>query len=143
VIKSIRREVTLPAPVARVWRALTDSREIAEWMYPNDFKPEVGHRFTLHVPTKPDFDGIVRGEIVDCVPDKTLRFTWAGGDVVGTTVQHELEPVDGGTILRFEHTGFDLDAAWGEPALRGAEYGWTMMLGRLGDLVNQQSDSER
>jgi uncharacterized protein YndB with AHSA1/START domain len=135
--------VTLQAPPARVWRALTDSREIAEWMYPNDFKPEEGYWFTLHVPTKPDFDGIVRGEIVDCVPEKTLRFTWAGCDVVGTTVHHELEPVDEGTLLRFEHTGFDLDAGWGEQALRGAEYGWTTMLRRLGDLVNQRSDTDR
>ncbi len=134
---SVRREVTLQAPPARVWRALTDSNEIAEWMYPNDFKPKIGHHFTLQVPGRPDFDGTVRGEVVECVPEKTLSFTWAGGDVVGTTVRHELEPNGEGTVLRFEHTGFDLDAAWGEQALRGAEYGWKMMLGRLGELVEK------
>lgn len=133
--QSIRREVTLAAPPARVWRALTDSTEIAQWMYPNDFKPEVGHRFTLRVPSRPDFDGVVRGEVLEYVPDRTLRFTWAGGDVVGTTVHHSLEPVPEGTLLRFEHAGFDLDAAWGEQALKGAEYGWNMMLGQLSELV--------
>jgi uncharacterized protein YndB with AHSA1/START domain len=133
--ESIRREVNLAAPPVRVWRALTDSAEIAEWMYPNDFKPEAGHRFTLQVPSRPGFDGVVRGEVLECVPEKTLRFTWAGGDVVGTTVHHELEAVRDGTLLRFEHAGFDLDAAWGEQALKGAEYGWTMMLGKLDDLV--------
>lgn len=134
---SVRREVTLMAPPARVWQALTDSDEIAEWMYPNDFKPVVGHRFTLQVPSRPEFDGTVKGEVVECKPETTLRFTWEGGDVVGTTVSHELVPTEDGTLLRFEHTGFDLDASWGEQALHGAEYGWNMMLGRLGELVNR------
>lgn len=133
--ESVRREMTLAAPVSRVWRALTDSAEIAEWMYPNDFKPKVGHRFTLQVPSRPDFDGIVRGEVLECVPEATLRFTWAGGDVAGTTVSHALDAVADGTLLRFEHEGFDLDAAWGEQALKGAEYGWNLMLGRLNELV--------
>jgi uncharacterized protein YndB with AHSA1/START domain len=133
--ESIHREMTLAAPPARVWRALTDTTEISEWMYPNDFKPEVGHRFTLQVPSRPDFDGIVRGEVLECVPDQSLSFTWAGGDVVGTTVHHSLEPVAEGTLLRFDHAGFDVDAAWGEQALKGAEYGWNMMLRRLSELV--------
>lgn len=133
--ESIRRDVDLAAPPERVWRALTDSTEIAEWMYPNDFKPEVGHRFTLHVPSRPGFDGVVHGEVLECVPDKTLRFSWAGGDVVGTTVHHDVEAVGDGTLLRIEHSGFDLDAAGGEQALKGAEYGWTKMLGQLNDLV--------
>jgi hypothetical protein len=38
--ESLHRELTLQAPVGRVWRALTDSTEIAHWMYSNDFKPE-------------------------------------------------------------------------------------------------------
>jgi uncharacterized protein YndB with AHSA1/START domain len=135
--ETIRREVTLEAAPDRVWRALTDSSEIAEWMYPNDFRPEVGHRFTLQVPVNPkaDFDGVVRCEVVECVPEKTLRFTWEGGDVVGTSVRYELESAGDDTILRFEHAGFDLNAPWAEQALHGAEYGWNMMLGRLGEVV--------
>ena len=135
--ETIRRELTLGAPPSRVWRALTDCSEIAEWMYPNDFKPEVGHRLTLSVPVNPkaDFDGVVRCEVIECVQQKTLCFTWEGGDVVGTTVRHELEGAGDGTLLRFEHAGFDLDAPWGEQALRGAECGWKMMLDRLAERV--------
>jgi uncharacterized protein YndB with AHSA1/START domain len=137
MIETIHRTMTLDAPRARVWRALTDRSEIAQWMYPNDFKPEIGHRFTLQVPVNPkaDFDGVVRGEVLQCVPEEILRFTWEGGDVVGTRVRHELESAGDDTILRFEHAGFDLDAPWGEQALKGAEYGWNMMLERLCELV--------
>ena len=92
--EAIRRELTLGAPPSRVWRALTDSTEIAQWMYPNDFQAEVGHRFTLQVPVSPQADygpsdGLVRCEVVECVPEKTLSYTWSAGEVVGTKVRHE------------------------------------------------------
>ena len=51
--KSIRREVLIPQPCEQVWRALTDSAALAEWMYPNDFEPRVGHHFTFRVPPNP------------------------------------------------------------------------------------------
>jgi uncharacterized protein YndB with AHSA1/START domain len=137
---SLHRKLTLQAPVGRVWRALTDSSEIAHWMYSNDFKPESGHRFTLKVPVSPQADygpsdGLVRCEVVECVPEAILSYTWSAGEVVGTKVRHELEATDHGTWLSVQHTGFDLSQRWGEPALRGAEHGWNLMLGRLGDLV--------
>jgi uncharacterized protein YndB with AHSA1/START domain len=138
--ETIRRELTLGAPPSRLWRALTDSTEIARWMYPNDFQAAVGHRFTLQVPVSPQADygpsdGLVRCEVVECVPEKTLSYTWSAGEVVGTKVRHELEATDGGTRLSVEQTGFDLSQRWGEPAFRGAEYGWSLMLDRLAELV--------
>lgn len=39
-----------------------------------------------------------------------------------------------GTRVTFEHAGFDLTQPWGEQALRGAEYGWDLMLKRLADV---------
>lgn len=42
--KSIRREVLISQPCEQVWRALTDSDSLAEWLYPNDFEPRVGLR---------------------------------------------------------------------------------------------------
>ena len=51
----------LHAPSEQVWRAITDSATLAEWMFPNDFEPRVGHRFTFRVPGNPkvNFDGLV------------------------------------------------------------------------------------
>ncbi len=31
--------------VEKAWAALTTSEMLAKWVLPNDFKPEVGHRF--------------------------------------------------------------------------------------------------
>jgi uncharacterized protein YndB with AHSA1/START domain len=45
--QSIVEERLLPYPPDKVWRALTQSAMLAEWLMPNDFKPEVGHRFAF------------------------------------------------------------------------------------------------
>lgn len=47
----IRRELTFLQSPESVWRALTNSAALAEWMYPNDFEPRVGHQFTFRVPS--------------------------------------------------------------------------------------------
>lgn len=93
--ESIRRELLIPQSQEQVWRALTDSAALAEWMYPNDFEPRVGHHFTFRVPANPKvgFDGIiVHCEVIECEPPNRLAFSWsAGGPVVDTRVIFRLE----------------------------------------------------
>jgi uncharacterized protein YndB with AHSA1/START domain len=136
--KSIRREVPIPQPREQVWRALTDSAALAEWMFPNDFEPRVGHRFTFRVPPNPKagFDGIVvRCEVLECEPPSRLLFSWSAGAVVDTRVSYRLEPDGDGTRLIFEHSGFDMAQPWTEQAFRGAGFGWGKMLQRLPGVV--------
>src|SRR6516164_8836440 len=51
--KTNRREILIPQPREQVWRVLTDSIVLAEWMFPNDLEPRVGHQFRLQVPPYP------------------------------------------------------------------------------------------
>jgi uncharacterized protein YndB with AHSA1/START domain len=138
---SIRREIVIPQPREQVWRAITDSDILAEWMYPNDFKPRVGHCFTFQVPPNPkaSFDGLkVRCEVLACEPPDRLEFSWsAGGPVENTRVSFRLEPDGDGTRVFFEHAGFDLVQPWGEQAFKGAEYGWAKMLKQLAAVVER------
>src|SRR5262249_45734235 len=99
-------------------------------MYPNDFEPRVGHRFTFRVPpnAKAGFDGIVRCEVLECEPPSRLAYSWPGGPVVATLVVYRLEPEGDGTRLFFEHSGFDVSQPWANQALQGAEFGWAKML---------------
>ena len=137
--QAIRREILIPQPRAQVWRAITDSAALAEWMFPNDFEPRVGHHFTFRVPGNPkvNFDGmIVRCEVLECEPPSRLMFSWsAGGPVENTRVSFRLEPDGDGTRLFFEHSGFDVSQPRGDQALRGAEFGWAKMLGQLPAVV--------
>jgi uncharacterized protein YndB with AHSA1/START domain len=126
--KTIRRELRFSQSPEAVWRALTDNAALAEWMYPNDFEPRVGHRFTFRVPPNPRLEAglVVRCEVLECVPPRALAFTWVVDEFLDTRVSYCLEPDGTGTRVLFEHTGFEQ-----EPALRGAEYGWTTMHGKL------------
>ena len=132
--KTIQRELLLPQPREQVWRAIANSAALAEWMFPNDFEPRVGHQFTFQVPPNPqrNFDGlVVRCEVLECEPPSRLAFTWSAGGLEGTRVSFRLEPDGQGTRLFLEHSGFDLAQAWGKQAFRGAELGWEKMLGQL------------
>lgn len=135
----IRKELLIPQPRETVWRAIADSAALAEWMFPNDFEARVGHRFTFRVPGNPkvNFEGlVVRCEVLECDPPGVLVFSWsAGGPVEDTRVSFRLETEGDGTRVVFEHSGFDLSMPFGEQALKGAEYGWAKMLGKLPAVV--------
>ena len=134
---TIRRELKFPRAPETVWRALTNSAALAEWMYPNDFEPRVGHRFTFRVPPKPQLENglVVRCEVVTCVPPTELAFTWVVDDFLDTRVSYRLEADGDGTRVLFEHTGFEQ-----KPAFKGAEYGWNMMHGQLARVIEQRSE---
>jgi uncharacterized protein YndB with AHSA1/START domain len=136
--KTIRREILIPQPREQVWRALTDSTTLAEWMFPNDFLPRVGHHFTFQVPPNPkvNFDGlVVHCEVLECEPPSRLAFSWSAGELVGTQVSFKLEPDGEGTRVLFAHSGFDVSLPRGNQAFKGAEYGWAKMLGQLSAVV--------
>lgn len=136
---TIRRELRVPQPQEQVWRAITDSFTLAEWMFPNDFEPRVGHRFTFRVPPNPkmNFDGlVVRCEVLICDAPSLLAFSWsAGGPVENTQVRFRLEPDGEGTRVFFEHSGIDISQPGGDQAFKGAEYGWAKMLKQLTNVV--------
>jgi uncharacterized protein YndB with AHSA1/START domain len=136
--KTIQRELLLPQPREMVWRALTDSTKLAEWMFPNDFVPRVGHQFTFQVPPNPKtrFDGlVVNSEVLECEPPGRLAFSWSVRGLEGTRVSFQLEPHGDGTRLLFEHSGFDISQPWGKQSFRGAELGWTSMFEKLTAVV--------
>ena len=141
--KTIRREIQIPQPREKVWRGLAESAALAEWMFPNDFEPRVGHHFTFQVPPNPkvNFEGIiVHCEVLECEPPREnaggrLEFSWSAGAIADTRVSFRLEPDGQGTRLFFEHSGFDVSQPFGMQAFKGAEYGWAKMLGQLPAVV--------
>lgn len=141
---AIHKDFIIEQPRDVVWKAITDSATLAEWMFPNDFQARVGHRFTFQVPGNPkmNFDGLtVRCEVLECDPPAVLSFSWsAGGAVENTRVTFRLEPQGKHTRVLFEHAGFDLSQPFGERALKGAEYGWAKMFKQLGDVLTRARD---
>lgn len=120
-------EAVYPHPPEHVWRALTDSQAMAEWLMPNDFKPQVGNRFQFRTKPAPGFDGIVRCEVLELEPPRKLVYTWKGGPV-DTVVTFTLTPVPEGTRLRLEQRGFCGLNAWLVSFLLGG--GWKKIVNR-------------
>jgi uncharacterized protein YndB with AHSA1/START domain len=129
-LQSIVIEYEFPHPPGKVWRALTESGLIASWLMPNDFRPEVGHRFTFRTRPAPGFDGIVHCEVLIVEPNRRLSYSWRGGSPerggygaeLDTVVTWTLEPILGGTRLRLDHDGFTPDK---EATFNILKQGWT------------------
>ncbi len=115
----------------KLWRALTESRLIAQWLMNNDFEPVVERKFQFRAEPVPQWDGVIECEVLIIDPEKRLSYSWRS---MGLTsgVLFTLTPAEGGTHLRMEHSGFGPDQL---AAYQGAMYGWQKFLGNLERIV--------
>ncbi len=86
------------APRERVWRALTDSEELAGWLAPAEIDMRVGGSVVLKFE-----DGDERGTITELREPEVIAYTWNEGET-DSLVRFKLEPEGGGTRLVLRHT---------------------------------------
>jgi uncharacterized protein YndB with AHSA1/START domain len=125
--RSVVMEKEYPHPPEKVWRALTESSLIEQWLMQNDFEPVAGRSFNLRREPVAGWNGVIDCQVIDIEPGKTLSYTW-GTLGLGTVVKWTLTPTEGGTHLRMEQSGFSMDQ---ENNYKGAQYGWKHFLGGL------------
>jgi uncharacterized protein YndB with AHSA1/START domain len=124
-------ERVFPHSTEKLWRALTESPLLAQWMMNNDFALEVGRKFQFRADPMPNWNGVVDCEVLVVDPLRRLSYSWGvGGSESGLqwVVQLTLTPAEGGTRLRMEQSGFGPDQ---KAAYHGAQYGWTKFIGNL------------
>ena len=126
-------ERVFPHPREKLWRALTESPLLAQWMMSNDFEPEVGRRFQFRADPVPNWNGIVDCEVLIVDPLQRLSYNWGvGGDQAASGLQWvvlwTLTPTEGGTHLRMEQSGFGPHQ---KANYQGAKYGWHKFFGGL------------
>jgi uncharacterized protein YndB with AHSA1/START domain len=123
-------------PPEKLWRALTESPLIAQWMMNNDFEPVVGRKFQFRADPMPNWNGIVDCEVVAVEPVQRLSYHWGvgdGADGLQWVVLWTLTPTEGGTHVRMEQSGFTPDQ---KAAYQGAKYGWQKFIGALDGVVS-------
>ncbi len=130
----MRRNLVLervyPYSPEQVWEALADGQALSEWLMETDFQPYVGHRFEFRTKPSWGFDGIVRCEVIAVDKPRRLAYTWQGGLMKKpTTVTWTLQPVEAGTRLKLEHTGFEGLVGVSLSVLLGS--GWGRLLGEV------------
>lgn len=110
--------------IEQVWNALTDSDMLAKWIWKNDFKPVVGHKFQFRDEPNEWWDGIVDCEVLEVDEPHRLSYTWASAGET-TTVTWTLKKGSDETIhLHFDQTGFSEATKARKGAIEGAKYSW-------------------
>ncbi|WP_158751134.1 SRPBCC domain-containing protein [Acidobacterium sp. S8] len=128
---SVIVEREFPYPPEKVWRALTESSLIEQWLMKNDFQPVAGHSFNLRSTPVPNWDGIINCEVLVVEPNRKLSYSW-GTLGLESVVFWTLVATEGGTLLRMEHSGFPSDQ---DASYKGAQYGWKRFIGGLEQVI--------
>jgi len=145
----IEKRIQLNAPVARVWRALTDYREFGEWFrvaLEGPFVP--GHSAHDHI-TWPGYEHLAwEANVQKMEPERLFSFTWhpyAVDPAVDysaeppTLVEFRLEPTETGTRLTLTESGFEnVPAHRRAQAFRMNEGGWTQQMKNIETHVAQK-----
>ena len=125
---SVVVEREIPHPPEKIWRALTQSHLLEEWLMKNDFLPVEGHRFNVSAEW-----GAVDGKVQTVEQNRTLSYTWDTKDLE-SSVTWTLTPTGTGTLLRMEQSGFRPDQ---QPYYRGAKVGWPRFFDALEQVLSR------
>jgi uncharacterized protein YndB with AHSA1/START domain len=135
----IEREVFIDAPPRTVFEFLVDAQLMTQWIGSfAQIDPQPGGIFQVEVSP----GNIARGQYTEVVPLRRVAFTWgwSSQDPVlaalrpGTSlVEIELEPKDGGTLLRLQHSHLP-DGLESIHADR-----WSVYLGRLAAVIKART----
>ncbi|AZP04431.1 metalloregulator ArsR/SmtB family transcription factor [Jeotgalibaca ciconiae] len=117
--------------IEQVWKALTESDILEQWILANDFKPVVGHTFQFKSEPNEYWDGIIDGEVLEVDEPHKLSYIWASAGETTTVVWTLTEVSEGKTDLHFEMTGFSEETKATPGAIDGAVYSWTEFAKKL------------
>jgi uncharacterized protein YndB with AHSA1/START domain len=125
--RSVVIEREMPHPPEKIWRALTETPLLDDWLMKNDFRLVVGHKFNFRADPVGGWDGVIGCEVLEVEPRRRLSYSW---DSLGveSVVTWTLEPTKDGTMVRMEQAGFRADQ---RPNFQGAKLAWQRFIGSL------------
>jgi uncharacterized protein YndB with AHSA1/START domain len=145
----IEKRIELKAPVARVWRALTDYREFGEWFRVKIEGPFVPGEMSRGHITHPGYEHLQWEAVVKAMePERLFSFTWHPYAVdpkmdystePQTLVEFRLETTAEGTRLTVTESGFDkIPAGRRAEAFRMNEGGWAQQMKNIERHVSER-----
>ena len=130
-----------------IWKTLTSGELMGRWvgMTPSGFQPVVGNFFTYQTTPAGEWDGTIRCEVRELIPNERFSYSWSSGheanvgygSPLDTLVTFTLEKVDGGTRLSLVHSGFVLPK--NDTAYRGMSGGWKTVIPRIGAIAGERT----
>ncbi len=126
------REVSLNAPVSKVWKAITDKNDMKQWYFDlAEFKPEVGFEFEFYAGDEKK-KWLHLCKITEVVIGKKLTYSWRYDGYAGISyVIFELFKEGKGTRLKLTHNGLESFPSDEVPEFRRENFdaGWTSLIG--------------
>lgn len=126
-------ERTYNAPVARVWKAITDKDQMKQWYFDLPaFKPVVGTEFTFEGGRTPQNMYLHICVVKEVIEEKKISYSWRYDGYEGDTlVTFELFPEgENRTRVKLTHAGLETLSANPDFAVSNFEAGWTGFIGK-------------
>ena len=128
--EAVAVERTLNAPIARVWKALTDANQMRQWYFDlKEFKPQVGFEFEFVVEHEGNrYHHLC--QVTDVIPQKKIAYSWRyKGEPGDSLVTFELFGEGNKTRVKVTHTGIETFPKTPAYARKNFENGWTAIIG--------------
>jgi uncharacterized protein YndB with AHSA1/START domain len=124
--ETLRFEAFYPHPAEKVWRALTETEALRQWLGRTDFRPLIGFRFRVEE---------IDCKVLELQPHKLLRLAWDDGEAGSASlVTWRLSPREGGTHVVLEHESpFEAEPY----VLIEASPNWRTAVARLGAHIDR------
>ena len=145
-VREIVVEEVFPHAPETIWKTLTSGELMARWlgMTPAGFAPVTGNCFTYRTTPAGEWDGVIRCEVLEVIPNERFVYSWRGGHEANvgygapldTIVTFTLEKVDGGTRLCLVHSGFILPR--NDSAYRNMSGGWSQVVPQIAAITGEQ-----
>ena len=146
----IEKKIQLRHPPAKVWRALTDSKEFGKWfgaVFTEPFK--LGARVSGKV-THKGYEHMTMDVTIERMePQRVFAWRWHPGacepgqdvsDEPTTLVVFELKEVPGGTLLTVVESGFDqIPLERRAQAFRDNEEGWAQQMKAIAEHLDRSA----
>lgn len=133
------------APVAQVWKALTDKDAMRQWYFELEkFEPVEGFEFDFDVEHK-NMKYCHRCKVTDVIPQKRIAYTWRyEGHPGDSLVTFELYAEGIKTRLKLTHIGLETFPPTESFARKNFQQGWNSLIGsRLMEYVENHDTVDR
>jgi uncharacterized protein YndB with AHSA1/START domain len=137
--RTIRLRVFIHKSPKKVFKSLSEPERLTRWFVDRaTLSPRKGGRYSFGWEDGPEHSG----RVLEFVRNHHLTVTWQwpGQEDLGTTrLKLSVEAEEGGTVVRFVHSGFESGGPW-VPLHDGAIQGWTYFLMNLKSVLEHGYD---